>query len=73
MALNLESGFFVAFMLWQSRKSKFSSGSVQAEMLLPLPRYVIHTLWAVGAYFLFAVVYDIIYTILRLAISNLPF
>jgi hypothetical protein len=73
MALNLESGFFVAFMLWQSRKHMYSSEQVQALVPLPLPRWAIHTLWPIGAYFLFAVLYDIVYTILRLTLRDLPF
>jgi hypothetical protein len=73
LALNLESGFFVAYMLWQSRKAMYSTPTIQSMMLLPLPKWVVHTLWAVGAYFLFAVVYDIVYTILRLALNEIPF
>ncbi|KAL0479858.1 hypothetical protein AKO1_007364 [Acrasis kona] len=73
MALNLESGLFVAFMLWQSRRPRFNNEELKMMMVLPLPNWAVHTLWIVGAYFLFAVIYDIVYTILRLTITNLPF
>lgn len=67
-ALNLESGFFVAIMLFISTRKDNAAVNIP----VPLPRWMIHTLWVVAAYFLFAVAYDIIYHGLALFIK-LPF
>jgi hypothetical protein len=70
MALNLESGFFVAWMMWSSRK-------VQVPISLPLPRWMLHTVWFTLLYFLFAVLYDIVESIAKLIVEKfggtLPF
>jgi hypothetical protein len=67
LALNLESGLFIAFMVWTSKK-------VDKEIPLPLPKWFIYaTVVFVGAYFLAAVFYDIVYTTLSLFIKEMPF
>jgi amino acid permease len=72
-ALNLESGFFIGLMLYIARKEK---NSKNYQIALTLPNwFVSSTLWIVIGFFLFAVLYDFVYTILRIFISQdkLPF
>lgn len=73
-ALNLESGFFVAFMLFVSRKAINSKGY---QLSVTLPSWFVQpAIWIVGAYFMFAVAYDFVYTVLRLVMGGqdkLPF
>jgi hypothetical protein len=66
-ALNLESGVFVALMLWTSTRR------TDIQIPVPLPRWCIHTLWIVGAYFLFAVLYDIVYHVAAIFVKPMPF
>jgi len=67
LALNLESGFFIAYMVWTSQK-------VEKEIPAPLPKWFVYlTVLFVAGYFLSSVIYDIIYTILSLFIKEMPF
>jgi hypothetical protein len=68
LALNMESGFFVAWMLWTSRRY------YKHEIPLPLPNWFVWTtIWFTGGYFLFACIYDIAYHITALFVTPMPF
>jgi len=60
LALNLESGFFIAIML-------IVAGRRKVDIPVKLSRWILYLAVPVAAYFLFAVVYDVFYSILRLA------
>jgi hypothetical protein len=54
LALNLEAGAFVVFMLWQSRKLSGNTSPIP----MALPDWVYALRWAVLGYFAFACLYD---------------
>lgn len=54
LALNLEAGAFVVFMLWQARKLSGNTGAIP----MPLPNWIYALRWLVMGYFAFACLYD---------------
>jgi len=70
MALNLESGCFICLILILSNRGSYK----HIVTPLPLPRWFTYsTVGFVAAYFLFAVVFDIVYSIIGLAWPDKPF
>ncbi|KAG2374259.1 hypothetical protein C9374_010829 [Naegleria lovaniensis] len=70
MALNLESGFFISLILLISCRARYSHHVIS----VPLPKLFIYaTVGIVAAYFLFAVVFDIVYSIIGWAWPEKPF
>lgn len=65
MSLNLEAGLFVSWMIAAACWGKFSS---TVNILAPLPRWVQWFFIVVAIYFLFAVGYDIVITLIDLGI-----
>eukprot|EP01080_Neovahlkampfia_damariscottae_P007420 gene7420-11743_t len=67
LALNLESGFFIAYMVWTSKK-------VDKEIPAPLPKWFVYvTVLFTAGYFLSSVIYDIGYSIASLFVKDMPF
>ncbi|KAF0973176.1 hypothetical protein FDP41_008383 [Naegleria fowleri] len=70
MALNLESGFFISLILLLSCRAQY----VHHIVSVPLPKLFIYTtVGIVAVYFLFAVVFDIIYSIIGWVWPEKPF
>lgn len=68
LALNLESGFFIAWMLWTSRRY------YKEEIPLPLPNWFVYpTILFTMSYFLFACFYDVGYHITAIFVDPMPF
>jgi hypothetical protein len=67
--LNLESGVFVCYMLWVSRHKKFQ----HTKIPVPLSKLMVFSLWFIGAYFIFAMLWDVVYHILVWSMNTVPF
>lgn len=68
LALNMESGFFIAWMVWTSKRY------YKQSIPLPLPNWFVYlTIWFCGGYFLFACIWDVAYHVTSLFVDPMPF